>query len=241
MKRISAVPLCVMLLALCACGQPGPKPEGPAAATTRAGAGREAAGYIHPEEGYQIVACTDAKGAAFDYTVCELSNGEPYGGRYFDAVVLKDGRPVSVLHPREWGAMPDDAFTQVVERDVDFDGKLDVLLFTGGYGSQMAARYDCWLQRGGKLVHCPSFYEIMNPAVDDGAKEILGSSRGSAASYYYTKYRFVGGEFIPEEQLVREISGWRTEEYVNGEWVVRETHGENDPWDTGRWRALQID
>ena len=242
---------------------------------------------IAPEEGFFVAASAEVKGKAFDYVVYELINKERSlsvynGGLYYDVVVLKNGTFLCVLHPQGWEMMGSGEQFPVIERDVDFDGKPDVLLFTGRYGNQAGAYYDCWLQRDSKLVHCPSFYRIMNPAVSDKTKEILGSARGSAATHYYTKYKFINGEFVPTEQLVSEPAGWNTpewelqttpetrpdgsnviwawriEDYVNGEWILREYFTENDydeetlakkvcgkdsPWDiySDRWRALHND
>lgn len=92
------------------------------------------------------------------------------------------------------------------EVDVNFDGKLDLMLFCGHVGNQCAAFYDCYVFDDGQFRECDSF---LNPRIDEENQLIITHGRGSAISYEEDAYRIVG---INSEEVWSKV-------YVYGETV----------------------
>jgi len=187
--------------------------------------------YIAIEDGYSITGYAETIGEEYKYYVYAIENLEVDRAVYWEVIVLKDDKVISVLRQdlAEYSEAFPSASMLVLERDVNFDGKNDVLFRLGHFGSAIA--YSCYLQDDGNFIECPSFAEIPNPAVDDEGKMILGSVRNSAVSNTYSIYHFVDGEYIQTERLTQDlintenkeaITTWTEETFINGQWELRE-------------------
>ena len=228
--------------------------------------------YVTIDENCVLKEFAEYSGEEFRCNVYEIERFEASLGYsitvYWTVLVYKDDELISVLRQdvEEYAEAIPLASELVTEIDVDFDGKNDVLFLLGHFGTQGAVCYNCYLQRGGDFVECPSFSSIPNPAVDADNEVILSCWRNSAASHSYAMFRFEGGEYIERERLTEEslrsdsndyewIWAWTDEIFVDGEWEIREyftdmdydfetlyekVHGENSYWgiDQDRWRTL---
>lgn len=78
-------------------------------------------------------------------------------------------------------------------RDVNFDGKDDILVSLGQYGNQMIQYYDClvWDEAQGRYRKDDSFKQIENPRINKEKRCVFSSSRISDASYYYKRFEFI--------------------------------------------------
>lgn len=158
---------------------------------------------------------------------------------YWEIEVKQDNHVITVLRVEDFehGTAFPAASEMVKECDVNFDGKNDILLCLGHFGNQGAAAYKCFLSADSGFLHCPSFTDIANPAVDYAGQFIRSSWRNSAASHSWGLYRFVENEFVLTECLTEEaidwkedepVFGWKDEILVDGEWQLRESFTEED-------------
>jgi len=124
--------------------------------------------------------------------------------------------------------------------DINFDGEKDIVLETGGFGTQMLSYEYGWIwdQAGGVYESSPTYCLIVNPTVDQEHQLVRSFWRNSAGSHSWAIYRYEGGEFVeksvlteeflppdevPEELAapdVVEVIRWREEIMENGEAAV---------------------
>ena len=226
--------------------------------------------YVTIDDGYCITACAEYSGAEYQYVVYELEDKDSeYSPEiYWVVVVLKDKKVLSVLRQELLVYEELNRATisnLVLEKDVNFDGKNDILLWLGHFGNQGLIRYACYLNIDDEFVECPSFSEIANPAVDEANQVVLSSWRNWAASHSWAMYYLIDGEYTETERLTEEpifteddeeLWTWTDEIFVDGEWQIREyftqndydeetlygekVYGEGCHWDIGqdRWRTL---
>ena len=175
--------------------------------------------YFTVDDGYQIVYSSEISGEQFDFVVYELAEINSELSSAIVVIVIKNEEVFTVLH----GSSMNTAFilrtehTQmVIEADVDFDGRNDILLwhgFSGSHGHPHSA-FTAYLQRDGYFEENESFRSILNPWVDLKNERIVGATSGryhSSRHHYY----YIDGEFIRMASLIsRLISN------VNGDWVV---------------------
>jgi len=193
---------------------------------------REYLDYITIDEGFRLERNFKSATDSFDlisYRMVSLEsdialfNGEV--SEYWEIVVLQNGVIQDVIrhYPQtnaSWGINRYHPLT-IAEVDVDFDGRVDVIIWLGAFGNQGAGRYDAFLQRDNGFIRS-NFAEIMNPMINHENQLISASWRGGAAHHGNEFHRFVDGEFIMVAQLERR--GWaRFLRYnerilVNGEW-----------------------
>ena len=227
--------------------------------------------HIKIDDECKIYAYMEFKGEEYDYAIFGISYNENKNFDedeefsynkilYWEIVVLKNNSIVTVL--RDYKDDYADIFdseneikNRLVEKDVNFDGKNDILLFRGHYGNQGFVSYSCYLQTENKFELCESFSEIPNPVIDKENKVILCYWRNWAASHSIGKYYFIDGKFIEKERLTEEPIetysdeeetkwSWTIEEFSNGKWVKKEYFteenyedskiGSNSAWDFGR-------
>ena len=177
---------------------------------------------------------------------------------YWEIVVLKNNSVVTVLrnYKDDYGDIfNDETKNMLFEKDVNFDGKNDILLFQGHFGTQGALKYSCFLQTKNKFELCESFSEILNPIIDHDNNIIFIYWRNYAVSHSIGKYYFINGKFILKEILTEEPEkdyseydeikwSYRLEEFSNGKWVEKDYFteenfkdseiGTNSIWDIGR-------
>jgi len=82
--------------------------------------------------------------------------------------------------------------------DVNFDGYRDVIILDTFAGAHANSWYDCWLwdADAGKFVHCPSFSQIVNPALDREKQCIYSTGGMGAYIQEYAISRYINKEFI---------------------------------------------
>lgn len=197
--------------------------------------------YLEIDEGYSIYASAMTQGEEYQYAVYELSapfQADPnsdlivprYDGKsiYWQVVVLKDEKVVAVLREEDnpfAGPIPN-VDTLVVETDVNFDGKNDILLWQGHFGAQGASYYSCYLAAENDFSPCTDFSYIPNPNLDRTSEIIMGCWRNSAASHGWSLYRFEDGDLKELAVLTHEpaeiidsnnyIMGWQEELLIDG-------------------------
>lgn len=226
---------------------------------------------ITVDNGYTVTDYAESLGSEYQYKIFELenlSNITDYSRDiYWEVVVVENETVVAVLRQvlDEYAGPIPTAATLVLEVDVNFDDKNDILFWLGHFGAQGLIRYDCVLNTDGEFIYCPSFSSISNPAVDEENQVILSSWRNWAASHSYAMYYFIDGAYIEMERLteeplrdenLNELWTWTDEIFVDGEWKLREyfteadyddetlysekVYGEGSYWDIAqdRWRTL---
>ena len=149
--------------------------------------------------------------------------------------------------------------------DVDFDGRMDILVLQGHFGNQYMARWTALLQREDGFEESPSFSEIPNPAVDPERRCVYGQWRNWAASHSWGVYEYRDGAFelvrcLTEEPVEESYTGeapngtvevwqyfdsaatevWRTDEHTKEETWDRFFDASSPDWGIGsdRWRTL---
>ena len=206
--------------------------------------------YIEIDEDCEIYAYTEISGEEYDYAVYGISRikedndddnswDSSYHLLYYETVVLRDNAIVTVLRDDSYGGIYSNDFEKiVVEEDVNFDGKNDILVLQGHFGTQGLVRYTCYLQDESGFELCPSFSMIENPRVNSEDEVILASWRNWAASHSWEMYYYIGGEFVGKEMLTEEpaersdssgdVWSWTIEEFIDGKWVVTDYFTEED-------------
>lgn len=205
--------------------------------------------YIEIDENCKIYAYTEISGEEYDYAVFGISPIETDEERYnrysnilyFETVVLKDNAIITVLRDDSYGDIYSDDFEQiVVEEDVNFDGKNDILVLQGHSGTQGLVTYTCYLQNESGFELCPSFSKIENPKVNSEDEVILASWRNWAASHGWEMYYYIDGEFVGKEMLTEEpanqsysseediLWSWTIKELIDGKWVTTDYFTEED-------------
>jgi hypothetical protein len=190
------------------------------------------------DEGFAITEKQEISGDEFDYVVYLLESDERY---YYVVIILKDNKVFQVIH-REGFESFNYPEIHLIEADVNFDGKNDILLYLGLFGTQALYRFACFLRTDDGFVESPSFAEIPNPVIDSENQVILASIRDGASLYEYSMYRFTDGEFIETDRLTTgEKYIWETQEsysiwldqvLIDGEWQIREHFTQDDlNWD----------
>lgn len=89
-------------------------------------------------------------------------------------------------------------------RDVNFDGKDDILVDNGHFGNQGLVTYTCFLNTGGAYEKNESFTDISNPAIDVKNEKILSVWRNWAASHSWAMYVYDGTDYIMADCLTEE-------------------------------------
>lgn len=144
--------------------------------------------------------------------------GEPdeNGGRrkWNITVILKDGTEETIEHSidEDSGYLPD-ATGIISEADVNFDDLPDVLLYRGSLGPRGVQYYDCYLNRGDHLEFCEGFNEIPEPYIDAASRQIIGTIRDSAVSYFELFY-IVRGNTAEQVSEVRYEYDERSKDYI---------------------------
>lgn len=198
--------------------------------------------YLSIQDGYVIADYAKIEGDYYSYDVYNLreDNETEYRiNQYWEVVVMRDENVITTLsveNAEYGGAMPS-LSGMVIEADVNFDGKNDILICLGHFGAQMAVAYKCFLSGDGNFVYCPSFEYIPNPSLDSVNKVVRSQYRNWAASHSWSIYRFLDGEFVMAECFTeepveldgdREIWTWKDEIFVDNEWQTREYFTEDD-------------
>lgn len=126
---------------------------------------------------------------------------------------VTDGSTVYELRPEEEGNIDDDwrfgsyRTDRMSLTDINFDGAKDIVLETGGFGSQML-NYEygwVWNQAGGAYEYLPTYRWIGNPSVDQEHQIVRSCWRNSAGSHSWAIYRYEGGEFVEKSVLTEEF------------------------------------
>lgn len=138
--------------------------------------------------------------------------------------------------------LEEENYQPIIETDVNFDGKTDILIFKGNYGNVAYEKYVCYLGTTDGIVYCPSFETICYPEVDAKKQVIRGFLRDSAASHTGEVYEYINGAFVETERMTlgntsRDENGtwhdeswnvWIIEKQIDGQLVVTDTFSEKN-------------
>lgn len=254
MKRWLLMLLAALMLTGCAPNQETQSPEIDLSLSVSLAEPLKYLSYLEIDEGYSIYASAITQGEEYQYAVYELSapfqedpnsvfRGPRYDGKsiYWQVLVLKYGEVVTVFREEDnplAGPIPD-VDTLVVETDINFDGKNDILLWQGHFGVQGASHYSCYLASENGFSRCNDFSYIPNPNLDRMSEVIMGCWRNSAASHGWSLYRFEDGDLKELAVLTHEpaeiidsdhyIMGWQEELLIDGHWQTCDLHRTDDP------------
>lgn len=181
----------------------GSRPASDGALSAPADYGKELAPYITVPPGYAAVDSAAFSGSLYSGAVFFFRSETDEEDLQWLIPVFREGQFLEVLSIRaeeHGGAFPP-AGNLVRELDADFDGQPDLLLGLGHFGAQGALRHKCYLTRDDHLELCPSFSEILNPALDPACQAVLSSWRNNAVSHGYGVWRFQDGAFVMTERL----------------------------------------
>lgn len=184
----------------------------------------------------------EQSGIAYDYItfVFQMEEEDGYAEIVKVVAVFSKGSPLikEIIYVNSEGGLSpshlDENYMPVIETDVNFDGKLDVLIFKGHPGTSSSLCYTCYLGTDDGLVYFPIFEKIKDPVINT-EKQIIQSFWGEGTIFYTGEiYRFVDGELIKTESLVvgekqdqdedyNPYCVWTLKKLVDGEMVVIET------------------
>ena len=91
----------------------------------------------------------------------------------------------------------------VVYEDVTFDGKKDVLISLGYFGTS-SRKYCAFVNNDDEFIYVKSFENIMFDHIDNDNKCIVGFESDSYTRKIGTRYEFNDGEFALTEEIVYE-------------------------------------
>ena len=107
-----------------------------------------------------------------------------------------------------------DASEVTVEQDVNFDGRMDVMLCRGSIGSGDDPIYDCYVaMEDGTFKKVEGFDEILRPAFDPQEKIITSNVDESDTSSYLKRYR-VDGTTLEKLESIHYIYDKNKQEWV---------------------------
>ena len=153
-------------------------------------------------------------------------------------------REVVYIHP-EGGFLFSDKDMPVIETDVNFDRKPDVLILKE-YDDY--AIYTCYLGTDDGLVYCSAFEKISDPVINR-EKQIIQSVLTDGTIFTTgVVYQFVSGKLIETENLIWKekqdedytlYNEWTLEKLVDGEMVVVETFSDKGMTDAEKAELLE--
>lgn len=177
---------------------------------------------IEPDMGFSIVNMVQSKGECYEYEAYEMNNDkEEY---YFEIVILEKEKVIQIIRQeqQEYVSLKPSLERLISEVDINFDGKNDILIHRGNFGTQGASGYTCYLNQGEKFIEFSPFQIIFNPKINKEKKLIQGSNRESAIIYSHDMYEFIEGELIHSHSLILDYEQKIATEkqWKNQEWVV---------------------
>lgn len=92
----------------------------------------------------------------------------------------------------------------VFEEDVNFDGRLDLLVFEAMFGAQSVEYDRCYLNQGNKYVEVEGYNEIGNMISMPQNKHLVSTVRDGAARYYEDIFEIRGTELVHVSQTIFE-------------------------------------
>ena len=139
--------------------------------------------------------------AEYEHLRTFVNSGGKTMRKAFKLEVMKNGKRVDELpcvlqyaDGEDPMQIDNDTIGQVINKDVNFDGYDDLLVYRGAFGNQGLKRYDCfvWNHWTDSFYSVDGFEKLSNPEFDVDAKTIITTERGNAATYHYYKYKFSG-------------------------------------------------
>lgn len=151
----------------------------------------------------------------------ESGNSVPY----WTVDVARNGKIIQTLTYRRDDAADFGPFISqlVVEKDANFDGYPDLMIFMGHFGAQGLLRFQCylWNPDSRKYVYFQEFEEIPNPRLDSANKRIFGTERDNACTHTDFLYQYVGGSLVETRELQEE---WQEDGSMKYTEYVRSGH-----------------
>lgn len=152
------------------------------------------------DDGYSIINFA-LKEKEFIYAIYQIQNEKDDG--YFEILVIEKNKIVTSI--RQY-YNPDCSINPnvsnlIIEKDVNFDGKKDILINKGNFGVQLLSKYNLYIQITNDFKIMEEFGEVENPGINYANKKILSSNRQSANTYNYYMYKFEKFELIMSDML----------------------------------------
>lgn len=191
--------------------------------------------YQRREDKGRVVECFAERYIEYDeMKISNMWNFAPW-------IRVTDGAKVYELKPEEevgdYFGFGDYRTDQILLMDINFDGEKDIVLTSGGFGTQMLRQDFGWIwnQSGGVYEYSPTYHWIANSSVDQKHQIVRSRWRNSACSHSWAIYRYVDGEFVEQSELtedfllsdeipeeldapeVVEVIRWQEKIYENGE------------------------
>jgi len=186
--------------------------------------------YFEIEDGFHIVDNFNISGTEFDLIVYDI---QPIDENEWDfhlaIVVIKGDEVFDIIYDRDrWSEN-----ISVLEMDIDFDGKMDIVVFIGNTGTQGARIYNIYLQRDEGFLSDPVL--VSNLILDIENQLILTTWRNTAWSHSRFIHRFIGDDLVVVEHLLTEVVPsedegvpnqylWHHRMLVGDEWQTHESY-----------------
>ena len=156
--------------------------------------------YVDIWDGYKVSEFQHLEGKEYTYAVYELSNDN---NKYLSVVVIRDGKALKTIRQdyHDFALVHPTTENLVSEIDVNFDGRNDVLLYGGSFGTQQMMLHSCYLSSDDGLENYLPFFEVSNPVIDGEDEIIRSSQRESAAVSTETVYEWVNGHLTATAEL----------------------------------------
>lgn len=192
-------------------------------------------------QGYKVLLCKEEDGMAYNYVTFVLRKEPRMDVKFMkivavfqeewllEVICIDTGDGFGFFHIEEKNYKP------VIETDVNFDGKTDILIFKGNYGNVAYEKYVCYLGTEDGIVYCPSFEDICYPEINEERQFIEGFLRDSAVSHSGCVFRYIEGAFIEVERITHELECdadgnefylWTVEKLVDGQLIVTDVFSE---------------
>lgn len=206
-----------------------------------------------PLKRYEVLWYIEESGSTYDYVTIVLRDRDYYfmkvvvvfqESEILDIFFIDSNDGLSFYHLEE------DRYIPIQEKDVNFDGKDEILIFRGSYGNKGYGYYNCYFITEDGFVHCPSFDYIADPKINTEKQLIESWSCNSAVEHAGIIYEFIDGTFVRTEQLTytygifekdgTEFVIWILEKRIDGQMVVVETFSEEGMTDAEKANLLEI-
>lgn len=175
------------------------------------------------------------------YYILNKEDGETYEGERKVSVLSSEQGNWDLVQILDFSSEYDDAISNILLlKDVNYDGKEDILIDNGIAGSEVT--FTCYLSSEDGYKKSESFSQIRNPSVDAKEKKILSNWRNSSNSHGYAMYSIENGEYVETERLT--IASMEMGENYNYSYQIKQRKdGKMEEWkitDDGKLSSEQF-
>lgn len=164
--------------------------------------------YIEPKA--TLVNSLEYSGDINNYKIEEY-NSNSSDSVYWNVSILKGDKEIQKITQNldKNASSKPDISELIVEVDVNFDGKKDLLIFQGRFGVQSIASYKCYLNNeegtsGQPFKILEGFSDIANPSFNHNKKLIQSCNMENANTYVYSIYKITNTK--DTSHIVKEAS-----------------------------------